>query len=78
MRTEKEILADIKKLGCTIRCGKKCIFIRTKNSSKYWLDVEIDKEMKFIFVTSAGMDFVFIPLLNELFELWGWLEYERL
>lgn len=68
MRTEKEILADIKKLGCTIRCTKKNIFIRTLHSSKYWLDVEIDRKMKFIFVTSAGMDFVFIPLLNELLE----------
>lgn len=68
MRTEKEILSDIKKLGCTIRCTKKNIFIRTLHSSKYWLDVEIDREMKFIFVISAGMDCVFIPLFNELLE----------
>lgn len=68
MRTEKEILKDIKKLGCTVRSTKKSIFIRTLHSSKYWLDVEIDRKMKFIFVTSAGMDFVFIPLLNELLE----------
>lgn len=68
MRTKQEILNDFKKLGCTVRCGRKSIFIRTKNSSKYWLDVEIDRKMKFIFVISAGMDCVFIPLFNELLE----------
>lgn len=66
MRTQKEIFEDFKKLGCVVKCIKEKIFIETTHNSKYWLDIEINKEMKFMYVISAGVDFVFIPLINEL------------
>lgn len=68
MRTEKEILKDFEKLGCKVRKPHKKIFIDSEFNKNYRLDIEIDTEMLFIYVTSAGIDGVFIPLLNELME----------
>ena len=68
MRTEKEILNDFKKLGCKIDKAKNSIFIDTGLKNDYWLDIEIEKELGFIYVYSSGIDFDFLPLLNELVE----------
>lgn len=68
MRTEKEILNDFKKLGCKIDKVKKRLFISISVKDKYWLDIEIEKELGFIYVYSSGIDFDFLPLLNELVE----------
>lgn len=68
MRTEQEILNDFKKLGCKIDKVKKGLFISISVKDKYWLDIEIEKELGFIYVYSSGIDFDFLPLLNELVE----------
>ena len=68
MRTEKEILNDFKKLGCKIDKVKNRLFISISAKDKYWLDIEIEKELGFIYVYSSGIDFDFLPLLNELCE----------
>lgn len=68
MRTAQEILNDFKKLGCNIKEVENQIFMTTSVKNKYWLDIEINTDILFVYVYSAGIDFVFIPLLNELIE----------
>ena len=68
MRTEKEILNDFEKLGCKVNRVKNRLFIGLSVEDKYWLDIEIKKELGFIYVYSSGIDFDFMPLLNELCE----------
>lgn len=69
MRTKKEILNDFEKLGCKIEEDKKDGFITILREKNNWTEMfEIDKGLGYIYVYSRGINFDFLPLLNELVE----------
>lgn len=81
MRTEQDVLNDFKKLGYDFSIFSRSYYLSKEENRKNTLIV-IDKELKTYRCINSELGSYFIigdikiqehKLLNELFQIWGWI-----